>query len=151
MTDSLKVLVVDDEPDVRTIVGMNLDLAGMEHGEASDGGEAIEMLASGDWDACVLDLGLPEVDGLTVLQDLKDSGRINDISVVVLSARGSPDAAVQAMQLGAHAHLTKPFSPTSVATLVQELAQLSPDDRASRRTEMIDRAVELERLGMRTI
>ena len=151
MSDSLRVLVVDDEPDVRTVVGMNLDLAGMEHGEAADGTEAIEMLNSGGWDACILDLGLPDVDGLSVLQDLQESGRINDMSVVVLSARGSPDAAVQAMQLGAHAHLTKPFSPASVAQLVQELTKLSPDDRASRRSEMIDRAVELERLGMRTI
>jgi two-component system response regulator ResD len=151
MNHSLRVLVVDDEPDVRTVVGLNLDLAGMEHGEAGDGAEAIDMLNSGSWNACILDLGLPDVDGLSVLQDLTESGRINDMSVVVLSARGSPESAVQAMQLGAHAHLTKPFSPASVARLVQELMELTAEDRAARRTEGIDRAVELERLGMTTI
>lgn len=146
-----RILVVDDEPDVRMVVGLNLDLAGMEFGEATNGTEAIDMLESGQWDGCVLDLMMPEADGYSVLKSLSQSGRIKELSVVVLSAMGSPSAALEAMQLGAHAHLTKPFSPMSVAQLVQELISLSPSDREARRYEMINRANNLERLGMKTV
>lgn len=146
-----RVLVVDDEPDVRMVVGLNLDLAGMEFGEAADGREAIEMLRSGEWDGCVLDLSMPQVDGFAVLKDLSESGRINHMSVVVLSAMGSPTTALEALTLGAHAHLTKPFSPTSVASLVNELINLDDDERQERRANMINRAGDLERLGMKTV
>ena len=146
-----RVLVVDDEPDVRMVVGLNLDLAGMEFGEAADGREAIEMLESDQWDGCVLDLSMPQVDGFAVLKNLSQSGRINNMSVVVLSAMGSPTTALEALTLGAHAHLTKPFSPTSVASIVRELISLDDDERQARRQNMIERAGDLERLGMKTV
>ncbi len=146
-----RVLVVDDEADVRMVVGLNLDLAGLEYGEAVDGAEAIEMLRSGEWDGCVLDLAMPKADGFEVLRILHDSGRIKNLSVVVLSANGTPTTALDALELGAHVHLTKPFSPSSVATLVQELIDIGPDEREARRQEMIERATDLERLGMKTV
>lgn len=146
-----RVLVVDDEGDIRQIVGLNLDLAGMEFGEARDGGEALECLRSGDWDACILDLAMPEVDGFDVLRALNDEGIIDKLAVIVLSAKGAPSIAIEALQLGAHAHLTKPFSPAAVAQAVEELIALTPDERRERRQEMIERAGALGRLGLRTV
>ncbi|HJR46212.1 MAG TPA: response regulator [Actinomycetota bacterium] len=151
MARQQRVLVVDDEGDIRVIVGLNLDLAGMEFGEAKDGGEALEFLRSGDWDACILDLAMPDVDGFDVLRTLRDEGIIDRIAVIVLSAKGSPTVALEALELGAHAHLTKPFSPAAVAQSVQELIGLSPEERRQRRAEMIERAGDLSRLGMRTV
>jgi hypothetical protein len=55
------------------------------------------------------------------------------------------------MEIGAHAHLTKPFSPAAVAGIIQELIDLSPDERDKRRRSMLDRATEMERLGMTTV
>lgn len=146
-----RVLVVDDEGDIRVIVGLNLGLAGMEFGEAKDGNEALEFLRGGKWDACILDLAMPTVDGFEVLKALSEEGIVDQIAVIVLSAKGSPAVAIEAMQLGAHAHLTKPFSPGAVAHTVEELITLTPEQRRDRRREMIERAGALSRLGLGTV
>jgi DNA-binding NtrC family response regulator len=146
---SARVLVVDDEQDMRTVVGLNLTLSGMEYAEAGNGEEAIAALEEGRYDACVLDLMMPKSDGFSVLEHLgKDQ---DELAVVVLSAEGTPAAAIRALELGAHAHLTKPFSPGAVAQIVAEMAALSPDQRAARRAASIERATDLGRLGVPTV
>ena len=146
-----RVLVVDDDPDIRTIVGLNLGLAGMETGEASNGQEALDQLSTGAWDACILDLAMPQTDGMTALKALRDNNQLEGLVVVVLSATSSPKRAIEGMEIGAHAHLTKPFSPAAVAGVVQELIDLSPQERDERRKTMLDRAAQMERLGMTTV
>ena len=132
-------------------MGLNLGLNGMEFGEAKDGDEAIDTLLKDEWDACILDLAMPGADGFDVLRALSEHGKQDEIVIVVLSARGDPSTAIDALTAGAHAHLTKPFSPGAVAHLVEELMELSPPERASRRTEMMDRATTLDRLGVEKV
>ena len=151
MSEGPRVLVVDDDPDIRTIVGLNLTLAGMETGEASNGQEALDLLETGDWDACILDLAMPKTDGMTALRELREKERLDDLVVVVLSATSTPARAIEGLKLGAHAHLTKPFSPAAVAGILQELIDLSPDERDGRRKSMLERASQMERLGMTTV
>jgi two-component system response regulator ResD len=146
-----RVLVVDDDPDIRTIVGLNLTLAGMEIGEASNGQEALDELAASEWDACILDLAMPQTDGMTALKALRENKRLDELVVVVLSATSTPARAIEGMEIGAHAHLTKPFSPAAVAGIVQELIDLSPEARDERRRSMLERASQMERLGMTTV
>ncbi len=146
-----RVLVVDDDSDIRTIVGLNLGLAGMEAGEAANGEDALRMLSSGDWDACVLDLAMPKSDGMTALRQLRDRGLLEDLVVVILSATSSPARAIEGMKMGAHAHLTKPFSPAAVAGVLQDLIDLTPHERTARRLGLLERAGELERLGIETV
>ena len=146
-----RVLVVDDDPDIRTIVGLNLSLAGMTTGEASNGAEALDQLTPGAWDAVILDLAMPRTDGMTALRQLREDKRLDDLVVIVLSATSSPARAIEGLQLGAHAHLTKPFSPAAVANIVQELIDLTPEERSDRRKAMLQRAAELARLGMSTV
>lgn len=146
-----RVLVVDDDADIRTIVGLNLSLAGMATGEAADGAEALEMLRTGEWDACVLDLAMPETDGMTTLRELNKDGVLNELVVVVLSATSSPARAIEGMLLGACAHLTKPFSPAAVGEITRELVDMTPEDRQARRKAMLERAGQLERMGMTTV
>ena len=146
-----RVLVVDDDPDIRTIVGLNLTLAGMDIGEAANGQEALELLGSGEWDACILDLAMPQTDGMTALRELRKADRLDDLVVVVLSATSTPARAIEGMEIGAHAHLTKPFSPAAVAGIVQELIDLPREERNARRKSMLERANEMERLGMTTV
>lgn len=126
-------------------------MVGIGFGEAGDGGEALEMLRSGEWDGCILDLAMPEMDGFEVLEHLRDEDILDRTSVVVLSANGAPATAIQAMQLGAHAHLRKPFSPAAVAQTMRELLDLAPEERAERRLELINRATDLDRLGVTTV
>ena len=151
MSAGARVLVVDDDPDIRTIVGLNLTLAGMEIGEASNGQEALDNLTTGTWDACVLDLAMPQTDGMTALRELRKANLLEELVVVVLSATSTPARAIEGMKVGAHAHLTKPFSPAAVAGIVQELIDLSPEQREERRQSMLERATQMERLGMTTV
>lgn len=146
-----RVLVVDDEGDIRVIVGLNLGLAGMESGEAKDGIEALELLRSGTWDACLLDLAMPKVDGFEVLRTLSRERLADQLAIIVLSAKGAPAVAIEALQLGAHAYLTKPFSPGAVAHIVEDLIELTPQERRDRRLEMLDRAGAMSRLGLGTV
>lgn len=148
MTDRRRILVVDDEPDIRTIVGLNLSLAGIDYAEAENGNEGVAMLTTEQFDGCILDLAMPVSDGFQALRELSPTGALERIVLVVLSAEGSPSSAIRAMELGAHAHLTKPFSPAAVASIVQELLDLTPEQRSERRARMIERAGTLERLGM---
>lgn len=145
-----RILVCDDEPDIRTVVGLNLGLVGMDFGEASGGEDAIRQLDAGGWDALVLDLMMPHVDGFHVLEHLQaeDKGKL---AVVVLSAQNSPQAALRALRLGAHAHLTKPFSPVAVAQLLEELIEMSEAERETRRLDAMERASTFDRMGMPTI
>jgi two-component system, OmpR family, response regulator ResD len=151
MADVRRVLVVDDESDIRLIVGLNVELAGMQFGQAANGTEAIEMLRTGEWDGCILDLAMPKTDGYTVLKELSDDGTLKKVAVVVLSARGTPQAAMEALEAGAHAHLTKPFSPGAVAKTIQELIEVTPEERDERRRRMLEHASSLDRLGMPTV
>jgi len=145
-----RVLVVDDEADIRTVVGLNLSLAGLDFCEASNGAEGLGILESSEWDACILDLMMPDSDGLDVLRQLSPNAK-DDLAIIVLSAKGSPAAAIEALQLGAHAHLTKPFSPGAVAQVVEELISISPQEREIRRLDAIARAGQLQRLGIPTV
>ena len=151
MSDVRRVLVVDDESDIRLIVGLNVELAGMQFGQAANGAEAIDMLRTGEWDGCILDLAMPRTDGYTVLRELKKDGTLDQIAVVVLSARGTPQAAIEALEAGAHAHLTKPFSPGAVAKTIEELIEVTPKEREERRRRMLEHAGRLDRLGMPTV
>ena len=146
-----RVLVCDDEPDIRMVVGLNLDLAGMEFVEAGGGAEALELLRSEEWDALVLDLMMPGVDGFAVLHGMTEESLAQEAAVVVLSAKGSPQAAIEAMRIRAHSYLTKPFSPVAVAQVLEELIAMSSDERDQRRNEAIERAGALDRMGLPSV
>lgn len=150
-TKQPRVLVCDDDGDVRMVVGLNLDLAGMDFAEASGGAQALEYLRHQVWDALVLDLMMPKVDGLAVLETMRDEDLGASTVVVVLSAQGSPGSAIEALKLGAHSYLTKPFSPVSVAQALEELIEMTPEERDQRRRDAIERAGALERMGMRSV
>jgi len=102
----LKVLVIDDEPPIRKLLRMGLGTQGYETLEASNGKLGLEMLAR-EPDIVILDLGLPDVDGLDLLRQIRT--RNERVPVVVLSSRGDESGKVQALDLGADDYVTKPF------------------------------------------
>ena len=102
----LKVLVVDDEPPIRKLLRMGLSTQGYEIFEAPSGKVALELLAEGP-DLIVLDLGLPDMQGLELLRTIR--ARNERVPIVVLSSRGDEGAKVEALDLGADDYLTKPF------------------------------------------
>ncbi|HET8948223.1 MAG TPA: response regulator, partial [Candidatus Polarisedimenticolia bacterium] len=102
------ILIADDEKNIRATLARALKLEGFLTEEAENGRQALERLESGDIDLMVLDLQMPVLDGLALLEEI--SGRNWRIPVLVLTAHGSIDRAVKAVRLGAHDFIEKPPS-----------------------------------------
>ncbi|MEU2224193.1 response regulator [Streptomyces sp. NPDC018347] len=101
-----RVLVVDDEPQIVRALVINLKARKYEVDAAGDGSTALELAASRHPDVVVLDLGLPDMDGVEVIRGLRGWTRV---PILVLSARHSSDEKVQALDAGADDYVTKPF------------------------------------------
>jgi two-component system KDP operon response regulator KdpE len=102
----VRILVVDDEPPIRKLLRMGLTAHGYEVVEAPNGKTALELLA-GKPGLVILDLGLPDVDGLELLRSIRRQRE--DLPIVVLSSRGDEAGKVAALDLGADDYVTKPF------------------------------------------
>ena len=101
------VLVVDDEPQLLRALTMNLTARGFAVTAVATGTAALDAAAGERYDVIVLDLGLPDIDGLAVIRGLR---RVSDVPIVVLSARTDSTDKVQALDLGADDYVTKPFN-----------------------------------------
>ena len=121
-----RVLVVDDEPDITALVAYHLAKAGYRVSTASNGGEALKAAADQRPDVIVLDLMLPGLSGLDVLQALRKQEETRDVGVVLLTARREEVDRIRGLSLGADDYLTKPFSPQEltlrVAAILRRLA-----------------------------
>jgi two-component system KDP operon response regulator KdpE len=102
----LKVLVVDDEPPIRKLLRLGLSTQGYDILDAPSGKIALELMAERP-DLVILDLGLPDVEGLELLRKIRQANEA--VPIVVLSSRGEEAAKVQALDLGADDYVTKPF------------------------------------------
>ena len=106
-TATLNVLIVDDEPAIRRFLRTSLAAEGYNVLEAEDGRGAIDAIRGGRIDVLVLDLGLPDIDGIEVVRRLRELG--STVPIIVLSSRTNESAKVQALDLGADDYITKPF------------------------------------------
>ena len=103
----LHILVVDDEPPIRRFLRTSLAAQGFDVIEAETGHAALDALQRGPVDILVLDLGLPDLDGLEVIRRARDAGSV--VPIIVLSSRTDETGKVKALDLGADDYVTKPF------------------------------------------
>ncbi len=115
------ILIVDDSPTIRRMVKASLATLPATFTEAGSGLEAIETLAVGRINAIVLDLNMPDMHGLDVLRFIRSHDKYTDVPVVVLTTRGDADSRGKALDAGATAYMTKPFSPPALAAVVKDL------------------------------
>ena len=101
-----RVLVVDDEPQIRRFLRTSLDAHGYEVVEAEDGQSAIKRMTVEKPDVLVLDLGLPDMEGLDVIKRVREW---SDVPIIVLTARNREADKIEALDRGADDYLTKPF------------------------------------------
>jgi DNA-binding NtrC family response regulator len=113
-----KILIVDDEASNRNILGQELIHRGYAVDLAGDGREAIRKLESAPADLMILDYMMPAMNGLDVLKELRALG--NEIPVIMITAYGSVERAVDAMRAGAYDFITRPFEPDHIALVVQK-------------------------------
>ena len=122
------VLVADDEPHIGRIIKMKLEQGPFRVTLAYDGREALEVLErEGDVDLVLLDLMMPELSGLDVLQRIRADERFRDLPCIILTAAGQETQHRRAMELGASEFLTKPFSPKKLFARAAELAGVGAD------------------------
>lgn len=122
---------MDDDDAVRTVVRWQLADAGCEVIEAAEGGEAIRRIRGDHPALVVLDLSLPGLSGLEVLQQVR-SGQLGreEVPIIVLSGRGSENDRITGLDLGADDYLIKPFSPGELAARVRSVLRRAPAHRA---------------------
>lgn len=145
IADPRRVLVVDDEPNIRTTIRIALETSGYVVTDAATGEAAVAAAARAPHDVVLLDLRLPDIDGLEVLARLRKAHPA--LSVVLLTAHGSIDAAVAAMKLGAADFLQKPLTPAALrAALTRALAARPSPERYDALIEEAVQHVEAGRL-----
>lgn len=133
----MRVLVIDDEPDVLLLCRVNLEFAGHEVLEAGDGERGLELATSVRPDLIVLDVMLPSRDGLDVLEELGTNPRTSDVPVVLLTAKAQEDDRMRGWQAGAADYVTKPFSPALLTQAVQSVLEMTPREREDRRSRAL--------------
>jgi DNA-binding response OmpR family regulator len=116
-----RVLVVDDEEDIRNLVAFNLRAAGMEALLAADGAAAIKIFRTEQPDLVILDLMMPEMDGISVCELIRNLPEASDTPIIIVTAWATERARDVGLQAGANDYVTKPFSPRHLVKRVQSL------------------------------
>ena len=115
---SKRILVVDDEPNIREVICFALERAGMTTTTARNGAEALRAVQREAPSLIVLDIGMPELDGLEVCRQLR---RTSDVPVLFLSARDEEVDRIVGLELGDDDYVTKPFSPRELVARVKAI------------------------------
>ncbi|MDQ1301897.1 MAG: DNA-binding response regulator [Chloroflexota bacterium] len=123
-----KILVVDDEPNLRETLALNLRASGYHVVTAGDGAAALEQARAEQPDLVILDLMLPELDGLTVCRSLR---QISDVPVLVLTARTGELDKIVGLESGADDYMTKPFSLGELQARIRALLRRASPRRVS--------------------
>lgn len=140
-----RILVVDDEDDVINLVSFNLRAAGMEVLVARTGVEAVELARREHPDLVILDLMLPELDGISVCELIRKQPESADTPVIMLTAWATDRARLVGLQAGANDYVTKPFSPRELVRRVQSLlAEGSLRRKNGMNVELKQLSVDLE-------
>lgn len=117
-----KLLVVDDESNLRLVVQKELSRQGHEVETASDGETAWEILEQADFDVLLCDINMPRLDGIGLLRRLREKSQ-NPPEVIMLTGQATVESAIEAMKLGAYDYLTKPYRIVELAALVSQAAE----------------------------
>ena len=128
MNHKQNILIVDDEASVVEVVGLYLRREGFEITSAADGREAFEAMQKGRPDLLILDVMLPEIDGLEILRRLR-AGSDSKVPVILLTARGQEIDRIYGLELGADDYVVKPFSPAELTARVKAVLRRTGTDQ----------------------
>jgi two-component system, OmpR family, response regulator ResD len=120
------VLIVDDEEDMRFLVGMYLENAGFSYLEAENGEEALQILKNNKVDVILIDVMMPEMDGFTLCARIREQ---SDIPILFLTARGDEWDKVKGLKLGGDDYIVKPFSPGELIARIEAIMRRAYHDK----------------------
>lgn len=116
-----RILVADDDEDIRDLVASKLELGGYEVRAFGDGPTALEGIRSWAPDLAVLDISMPEMDGLDVLREVRRDPEVSETRIILLTARATTSDLDLGLTAGADAYVFKPFSPADLLRQVEEI------------------------------
>lgn len=139
-----KVLVAEDEAAIREFIVINLTRGGYNVTQAENGAQALQMYeyANGDFDVALLDVMMPEMDGLTLCKELRK--RSNDLGIIILSAKTQEMDKVTGLLNGADDYVAKPFSPSELIARVDAVHRRVQMIRGSKSNEIPSEVVVLD-------
>ena len=115
-----KVLVVDDDPEIVTFLSTLLELEGIESSVATSAAAALEQLQQGAPDLVLLDIAMPDRDGIDLCRELKNDPRTAEVPVFVVSARPGKDVVERALAAGAEEFIRKPFENSELISRIRD-------------------------------
>ena len=130
-----RILLVDDEPDLRQMVRRYLQAEGFDVADVASGEAALLHLGASTPDLIILDIGMPGMDGFTVLQELR---KTSEIPVIMLTARTEEIDRVMGLTIGADDYVTKPFSPRELVARIRAVLRRGRIDRTDDETISFD-------------
>jgi len=116
------ILIVDDDTELRTMLGDYLDAEGFEVGHAADGKAGVDAIATGDYALVVLDITMPVMDGFEALRQIR---QFSEVPVLMLTARGDELDRIVGLELGADDYLPKPFNPRELCARMKAILRRS--------------------------
>lgn len=139
-----KILLVDDEPDILEIVGYNLKKEGYKVFTATNGRDAIEVALSKNPDLIILDVMMPEMDGMETCYQMRNNPVLKDTLITFLTARGEDYSQIAGFDAGADDYITKPVKPRVLISKIKAILrrnknQISPTQEEAIRGIMVDR------------
>ena len=141
-----KILIVDDEPNIVTLISRYVQREGYDIVTASDGREAIDKCKKEDFDVIIMDVMMPDTDGFTACKKIKE---FKDIPVIMLSARGSEFDKLFGFEVGIDDYVTKPFSPMELIARIKVVISRKPapkTDGTDSRHIVVD-GIDIDTLG----
>lgn len=123
-----KILIVEDEKDIRELIHFHLLRSGYEVFEAGDGQKALDMVDEVKPDLLILDIMLPVYNGIEVCKRIKDNASSTETKIIFLSAKGEEEDIINGLELGGDDYITKPFSPKVLLARIKSVLRRNPKE-----------------------
>ena len=143
-----RVLIVEDEKDVREMLRLNLKMGGFDVLEAQNGAEGLAIAKAELPSVVILDLMMPEMSGMEVCRALRRNPATSRIPILMLTAKSTEGDKVAGLEVGADDYVTKPFSPRELLLRVRAVARRQPDQGVSKPAPVKAGGIELDRSSM---
>jgi len=116
-----KILIAEDDPDIRELIAISLKFSGYEVISAADGQQAVDLTIAHKPDLIMLDVRMPRLTGFEALEQIKKQGEFADTPVVILSAKGQESEIQAGFELGATQYILKPFAPDELVDKIRQI------------------------------
>jgi two-component system alkaline phosphatase synthesis response regulator PhoP len=116
-----RILIAEDEPDIRELIRLALQFNGFEVISASDGAEAVELASNNSFDLIMLDVRMPRLTGYEACRQLREMEATKEIPIIFLSAKGQEAEVDEGLEAGADRYILKPFAPFELANEIKQI------------------------------